>query len=108
MLDTVLGLADRLVTKDSVVWECTNCDNCFDHCPQDVRPVEVILAIKNMIHQAGLSPKNVEPLVASVANTGCTVAMSDLINKRRRELGLPELIGPPVDELQKILGDKKS
>jgi len=108
MLDAVLGLADQLVTKDSVVWECTNCDNCFDHCPQDVRPVEVILAIKNMIHQAGLSPKNVEPLVASVANTGCTVAMSDLINKRRRELGLPELIGPPVDELQKILGDKKS
>jgi len=108
MLDAVLGLAERLVTEDSVVWECTNCDNCFDHCPQDVRPVEVILALKNMIHKAGLSPKNVAPLVESVATTGNTVAASDLINKRRRELGLPELKQPPVDELQKILSHKKS
>jgi heterodisulfide reductase subunit C len=108
MLDVVLGLADRLITEDSVVWECTNCDNCFDHCPQDVRPVEVILALKNMIHQAGLSPKNVEPLVQSVAQTGCTVAVSGLISKRRQELGLPELSPPPVEELQKIVGDEKS
>jgi heterodisulfide reductase subunit C len=108
MLQAVLGLADQLVTENSVVWECTNCDNCYDHCPQDVRPVEVILAIKNMIHQSGYSPKNVGPLVESVGRTGCTVIISDLINKRRRELGLPELTPPPIEELQKILGGDES
>lgn len=108
MLQAVLGLGDRLVTENSVVWECTNCDSCFDHCPQDVRPVEVILAIKNMIHQSGYSPRTVEPLVESVSKTGRTVAMSDLIHKRRRELGLPELTAPPTAELEKILGGNES
>jgi len=108
MLDAILGLADRLVTTDSVVWECTNCCNCFEHCPQDVRPVEVIMAIKNMIHQAGQSPEKIGSLVGAVGKMGRTVIVTDLINKRRRELGLPDLPEPPVKELQEILNGNKS
>jgi len=108
MLDTVLGLSDRLVTADSIVWECTNCCNCFEHCPQDVRPVEVIMALKNMIHEAGLSPENVGANVEAVVTRGRTVIVSDLINKRRRELGLPDLSPAPVEELQKLVGGQKS
>ncbi len=107
MLDAILGVADRLVTKDSVVWDCTNCCSCYEHCPQDVRPVEVINALKNMLHEAGLSPDRVGPLVDAVRNTGQTVIISDLITKRRRELGLPELPPQPVEEIQKILEPDK-
>jgi heterodisulfide reductase subunit C len=108
MLDAILGLADRLVTADSIVWECTNCCNCFEHCPQDVRPVEVIMALKNMIHEAGLSPENVGSNVEAVVTRGRTIIVSDLIHKRRRELGLPELSPAPVEELQKLIGGHKS
>jgi len=108
MLDAVLGLSDRLVTADSIVWECTNCCNCFEHCPQDVRPVEVIMALKNMIHEAGLSPENVGANVEAVVTRGRTIIVSDLINKRRRELGLPDLSPAPVEELQKLVGGQKS
>ncbi len=108
MLDAVLGLADRLVCEDSLVWECTNCTCCFEHCPQDVRQVEVIMAIKNMIHDRGISPDNVKANVTSITSTGRVIAISELIHKRRRELGLPELTEAPVDELQKIVGGELS
>lgn len=107
MLDAVLGLSERLICADSVVWECTCCTNCFEHCPQDVRPIDVIMAIKNINHQAGFSPDHVAATLSSVGATGRTIAISDLINKRRRELGLPELADPPTDELQKILNGKQ-
>jgi heterodisulfide reductase subunit C len=103
MLDTILGLADRLIAVDSVVWECTNCCNCFEHCPQDVRPVEVIMALKNLIHERGLAPEAVQSIVTAVEQSGRTVIITDLVGKRRRELGLPELTAPPVEELQKLL-----
>ena len=103
MLSAILGMADRLITANSVVWDCTNCCNCFEHCPQDVRPVEVINALKNMVHDAGLSPEKVGPLVSAVKTTGRTVVITDLVKKRRRELGLPDLLPPPVDELKALL-----
>jgi heterodisulfide reductase subunit C len=108
MLDAVLGLADRLICADSLVWACTNCDNCYEHCPQDVRPVEVIQALKNMVHKAGYSPPPVQPLVDSVAKMGRTTVVNDLIIKRRKELGLPELSEVPVDDLQTLLNGKDS
>ena len=104
MLDAILGLADRLVTENSVVWDCTNCCNCYEHCPQEVRPVEVINALKNMVHAAGLSPEKVGPLVDTVQATGRTVLITGLIKKRRQELGLPELSPAPIDELKTLLG----
>jgi heterodisulfide reductase subunit C len=103
MLDAILGLTDRLITENSVVWECTNCCNCYEHCPQDVQPVEVINALKNMLHDAGLSPEKLGPLVDSVHKTGRTVMITDLIKKRRQELGLPELKPAPIDELKTLL-----
>ena len=103
MLDAVLGLTDRLVIEHSVVWDCTNCCNCYEHCPQEVRPVEVINALKNMVHAAGLSPEKIGPLVQTVQNTGRTVLITGLIKKRRQELGLPELSPAPIDELKTLL-----
>jgi len=103
MLMAILGLADRLVTRDSLVWDCTNCCNCVEHCPQDVQPMEVIIAIKNMIRDRGLFPEKSETIVGAVLETGRTVVMSDLIHKRRRELDLPALAKPPVEELAAIL-----
>ncbi len=103
MLDAILGVSDRLITEHSVVWDCTNCCNCFEHCPQDVRPVEVINALKNMVHAAGLSPEKVGPLMNAVKTTGRTVVITDLINKRRHELGLPELSPQPIAELKILL-----
>ena len=103
MLMAILGLADQLVTEDSLVWDCTNCCNCMEHCPQDVKPMEVIIAIKNLIHDRGLFPEKSESIIGAVHETGRTVAVSALIHKRRLELGLPELAEPPVDELAAIL-----
>ena len=51
VLNTILGHYEELLQENSVIWECTNCYNCYERCPQDVRPVEVIMALKNIIAQ---------------------------------------------------------
>jgi heterodisulfide reductase subunit C len=56
MLTALLGQVDRLITPDSVIWQCSNCYNCYERCPQDVRPVEVIIALKNLARLEGNPP----------------------------------------------------
>ena len=39
MLQVLYGLGDELLGEDSPLWLCTNCYNCHERCPQDVKPV---------------------------------------------------------------------
>jgi len=43
------GLADRLLTEYSVVWQCFRCNHCRDCCPQPVKPVEIITWLRGML-----------------------------------------------------------
>ena len=54
MLKVLYGLGDELICEDSVLWQCTNCYNCHERCPQEVKPVEVIISMKNMLADRGL------------------------------------------------------
>ncbi|HEX59828.1 MAG TPA: 4Fe-4S dicluster domain-containing protein [Methanomicrobia archaeon] len=42
----LLGLRD--VLNEEGLWLCTSCQNCYEHCPQDVRFSEVILALRRL------------------------------------------------------------
>ena len=53
MLKVLYGLGEELLVEDSVLWECTNCYNCHERCPQEVKPVEVIISLKNMLADRG-------------------------------------------------------
>jgi len=105
MLMAQMGMKEKLVCKDSIVWECTNCYNCYERCPQDVRPVEVIVALKNMITEEGLEPDDVKKIVDSVKKNGRTVDISNLVNRRRTELGLKPLEEIPLELIKKIFSD---
>jgi len=41
----VLGLEDDLLDDDSP-WVCVTCSRCEEMCPQDVKPFEIVLAIR--------------------------------------------------------------
>lgn len=57
------GLADRLVTADSVVWQCFQCRRCGETCPQPVKPFEMVGWLREMLmeHLHGRPPRAAQP-----------------------------------------------
>lgn len=105
LLKTLLGFENELLGKDSDIWDCTNCYTCSERCPQDVRPVDVIIALKNLCGVEGIAPDMVSRISTAVKETGITTKVTSLSIKRREEYGLSPLKESPVDELKKLLGD---
>ncbi len=102
MLMVITGMEDKLLAEGSMIWECTNCYNCVERCPQDVRPAEVIVALKNLSTQRKNDPEKVEKMVEAVFMTGRTTMTTSAVNRIRGELGLEDVEDPPVEELKKL------
>jgi heterodisulfide reductase subunit C len=105
MLKVLYGFGEELVGPDSPVWECTNCYNCYERCPQNVKPVEIIIAIKNLMAQRGIYPEKAQvgDLVNTVLETGRTAPVTSMTKKLREELGLTPLPDVDTSEIKKIL-----
>jgi len=103
LLKTLLGDEEDLIRPDSIIWKCTNCYSCYERCPQDVRPVEVIIALKNLCAQEGVLPEDINKFSETLIKTGRSVIITSTVNRRRQELGLPELKDVNVTELQTII-----
>lgn len=103
LLKTLLGDEQDLIRSDSIIWKCTNCYSCYERCPQDVRPVEVIIALKNLCAQEGVLPEDINKFSETLVKTGRSVVITSTVNRRRQELGLPELTDVNVTELQTII-----
>jgi heterodisulfide reductase subunit C len=103
MLQARLGLKEALAKPDSIVWKCTNCYTCYERCPQDVRPVEVITAIKNLIVSLGMAPKEVTEPVERFKRTGRPVLITEAVKRIRSELGLDPIEDVPAEEIEKII-----
>jgi len=103
MLLALLGALDRLLAPDSIIWRCSNCYTCYERCPQDVRPVEVILALKSLAREDGTAPAAVLEVAELIRTTGRSAPVLSSLAARREQLGLPPL--PPVDtdELRQLL-----
>ncbi len=105
MLRALLGLEEELLKEDSVIWECTNCFTCFERCPQDVKPVDVIIALKNLSVQRKTNPPQIQALPQAVLQSGRTVLITSLTQRRRQEMGLAQIGEAPVEELKALLAD---
>lgn len=104
LLKALLGFEDELIGPESDIWDCTNCYTCSERCPQDVRPVDVIIALKNLCVEGGLSPDLVPKISSSVKESGMTTKVTSLAEKRRLEYGLTPIKESPIDEIKKLLG----
>jgi heterodisulfide reductase subunit C len=103
MLMVLYGMADDLLTDGSILWQCTNCYSCHERCPQDVKPVEVIISLKNMLADRGIVPPAVARVIRTLEETGRTVPPSPAIDRQRARFGLPPLAPVPMDELRALL-----
>jgi heterodisulfide reductase subunit C len=89
MLKVLLGLEEGLLAEDSVVWDCATCYTCMERCPQGVRPIEVITAVKNVLARKGLLPAEVAAAAENIRNTDRVIVHSEAIDRHRQEMGLP-------------------
>lgn len=105
MLDALLGREDVLLGEGSPIWLCTNCYSCYERCPQDVRPIEVIVALKNMANEHGAAPEQVSSLTENITKTGLSGMVTPAVQRIRESLGLPRLGEVQIDEMLEILED---
>ncbi len=103
MLKVLYGLADELIREDSVLWQCTNCYNCHERCPQEVKPVEVIISMKNMLADKGFIPTTVAKVIKTFLDTGRTAPVNPAVDKQRAKFGLPPMTPVPMEEIHKLL-----
>jgi len=103
MLQSLLGDLDELLAENSLIWHCSNCYNCYERCPQDVRPVEVIIALKNLCVAEGTAAEDIQPVLERILATGRSVPVMPAVNRMREQMGLPPLAELDTSELQEIL-----
>ncbi len=83
----ILGLEEDLLNEDTP-WACVSCSKCEEMCPMDVKPFEMILAIRQW--QSANDETRVPPSIVEIYKRGYTQAVG--VNTELRDaLGLPEL-----------------
>jgi heterodisulfide reductase subunit B len=105
MLKVLYGLGEELLKEDSVLWQCSNCYSCHERCPQGVKPVEVIISLKNMLAERGIYPESVKKVIETFETTGRTTPSSSAVDRQRAAYGLAPMRPVPVEEIQALLRD---
>jgi heterodisulfide reductase subunit C len=111
---TRLGLIKELLNS-GIIWACSECWKCAEYCPQDVAPVEVVIALKNLAISMGYKPpEDLRVMAKNVVELGYISPPIEVLSKEfemysRAMLGLPQLIKPyinveAVNNLKKFFG----
>ena len=105
ILDALLGLKEKIFGKENAfsIWGCTVCDTCDEVCPQKVELTEIFTILKNISIERGEGPNYYTTQASTILEHGKAIPMQPAIERRRQQLGLPEIISPDVKEVTKIL-----
>lgn len=108
---TRLGLINQMLDS-GIIWACTECWKCSEYCPQNVAPVEVIIALKNLAIVMGYKPPaDLMMMSKNVYELGYISPPIEVISKEfesysRDSLNLPALDRPYLHEaMRKTLKD---
>ncbi len=103
------GFIDELLNSD-VIWTCVTCLKCKERCPQDLAPVDVIFALKNIAVASGKQiDTGISNMLQSVLGSGYIQQPKEVVDKdnkavTRDSLGLPSLPAPKeIQKLQQVL-----
>jgi heterodisulfide reductase subunit C len=90
-LKVCLGIGEGLVGEDSPIWKCTTCYTCYERCPAGVKPLDVILALRNLSYARNSCPEGLKTVRAAVLSSGRVAAVTGRIRDLRGRMGLPDL-----------------
>jgi len=69
-------------------WVCATCYRCYEHCPADLNPAEVMIALRHIAIREGIIPPFVKKVATNVVKFGASVKPDPENDKIRKELGL--------------------
>ena len=69
-------------------WVCATCYRCYEHCPADLNPAEVMIALRHIAVREGIVPPFVKTAATNLVRYGQSVKPDPEIEKIRKELGL--------------------
>ncbi len=98
---TQLGLKEKLLSND-VIWLCSTCFTCIDHCPQDVGIASIVRALRNLTVKGGTMPRVYKELASNILKTGYAYMIPGLRLKKREEQGLPALPKANLENVAKL------
>lgn len=72
-------------------WVCATCYRCYEHCPADINPAEVMIALRHIAVREGVVPPFVKVAATNLVMYGQSVKPDVEIEKIRGELGLGDV-----------------
>jgi len=72
-------------------WVCATCYRCYEHCPADLNPAEVMIALRHIAIREGIIPPFVKVAATNLLHFGLTVRPDEAMVKEREKIGLPAL-----------------
>lgn len=93
----------REVLSGRMIWLCTLCHTCYEACPQGVGISHIIVELRNQAAMMGLAPPEYLNNVRRVASTGWISPLTGAVQRIRKELGLPEVKTPRVEEVRRLI-----
>jgi len=87
------------------VWKCLMCHRCSTACPSEIDVAGAIRSLRYDSASSGKAPKRFKKASDTLAAEGRAFAVTDYVNQKRKELGLPEIMNDNVsaEELRMIM-----
>ncbi|MHA1264933.1 MAG: 4Fe-4S dicluster domain-containing protein [Candidatus Helarchaeota archaeon] len=101
MEDILLGFKEKTL-KDPVLWLCTMCHACLEACPQGVQVSEILVLLRNLATEMGAYPEHLDGEINALMDYGLINPGSGAIQRRRQQLGLPEVPKPKVENIKTV------
>jgi len=96
IMDGDIDLADRSL------WYCTTCYNCYERCPQKVKPLYLVQAATNSAFARGLAPESIKDMNKTLLKCGRNSEMTSVARNQRQAFGLPALKENVSEDYKKI------
>ena len=94
----------QMVLESPLLWLCSTCFTCQETCPQGVGFTEVLFALKNLASDQGHLPGPMTAQADLLRDHGRLYEITEFENKKRAELGLPDLEERPSDYAELLKG----
>ncbi len=97
----VLGMREVLESVEP--WYCAVCYMCTERCPRNVKPVSVLMAVKNLSAIEGKVPQAFRNINENIARIGRLFEIDDFTNFMREDMGLPPIEPSDEEEVAKLI-----
>ena len=95
-------ITDGEVPREGTEWLCAYCLMCEERCPMGVSLADILIGIKNISSKEGKAPVDFIESAEALLARGSLSPQSKRSDKKRLELGLPDLPQPDIEQVKVI------